>query len=172
MQRPPLVNIFGILNIVFGVIGILGVIFSIVVFAFTDGMDDSASKIMRENEFYGVWIKWNMPLGIRTSAALIVAGVGLLKLKEWARKLSVAYAVYGIVFGIVGLVVNYVCLMRPMMTDAAQRGGAETMIVTVTTASSNLGGLFSLVYPIFLLVMMTRTEVVAAFRFNKPPPLP
>ena len=172
MQRPTLVTVFGILNMVFGVLGVLGMVGTLVMFAFMESSDNPAIKAMKENANYAAWLKLNIPLGLLACAVLIVAGIGLLKLKNWARKLSIGYAVYAIVFGIVGIVVNYLFLIRPMLENAARQRGPEAFGSTVGAISGSVGGLFGLIYPVFLLVMMTRPNIVAAFRPVAPPPLP
>ena len=116
MQRPTSVTVFGILNIVFAAFGVLGLIASIALFFMPGNSNNPVIKIMNENPAYATWLKVCIPLGLLSCTALLAAGIGLLRLKPWARKLSIGYAIYAIVFGILGMVVNFIFLVEPMLT--------------------------------------------------------
>jgi hypothetical protein len=172
MQRPVIVTIFGILNIVFGVLGLMGMVATLVMFTFMDASANPALKVMNDNPNYLAWLKLNIPLGLLSCIAVIVAGIGLLKLKEWARKLSLAYAVYALVIGIIGVGLNYLWVTRPMLEDASHQHGPAAIGAIFGAIGGGVGGLLGLVYPVFLFVMLTRPNVVAIFRPAAPPPLP
>jgi hypothetical protein len=93
-------------------------------------------------------------------------------MKPWARKLSIAYAIYALVFGVVGIVVNFLFVVRPMLEQAQGRQGPEAAGAIGGAFGGTIGGCFGLVYPILLLIFMTRPNVVAAFRTAVPPPPP
>src|SRR5262245_33118689 len=94
-QRPGVVTTFGILNIVFGVLGIVCTICGGVALF---GVMALASNLPK-NEFnfppFPDKVKSltvvDMALGTVMAIALIVAGIGLLGMKPWARLLSLAY---------------------------------------------------------------------------------
>src|SRR5882672_9663344 len=113
MQRPASVTVFGILNIIFAVVGVFGIIGSIVMFSTMDASRNPVVKIMRESPAYATWMKLSLPLGLAATMALLTAGIGLLLMKPWARKLAIGYAIYAIAFGVLGTVVNFLFLVRP-----------------------------------------------------------
>jgi hypothetical protein len=169
MQRPTSVTVFGILNIVFAVFGVFGLIASIALFFVPAGSNNPVIKIMHENPAYASWLKICIPLGLLSCAALLAAGIGLLCLKSWARRLSIAYAIYAIVFGILGTVVNFMFLTRPMIEQAQQQHGPEAAGAIGGVIGGTIGGCFSLIYPVLLLIFMLRPKVVAAFQPPRPP---
>ena len=169
MQRPTSVTVFGILNIVFAAFGVFGLIVSIALFFASANSNNPVIKIMHENPGYAVWLKICIPLGLLSCAALLAAGIGLLRLKSWARKLSVAYAIYAILFGILGTVVNFIFLVRPIIEHAQQQSGPEAAGAIGGAIGGSVGGCFGLIYPVLLLIFMLRPKVAAAFQ---PPPLP
>ena len=173
MQRPPAVTTFGVLNIAFAIFGVLG-IFATVALLSADAMSNNpVVTIIRDNPSYAAWMKVTIPLGLLSCAALLAAGIGLLLLKEWARKLSIGYAIYAILFGLLGVVLNFVFLTRPMLEQASQRQGPEAAGAVGGAIGSSIGGCFGLIYPILLFIFMTRPKVVAAFRpATAPPSLP
>ena len=118
MERPTSVTVFGILNIIFAAFGILGTLASLTLFSANADMNNPVIKIIHESPSYALWMKICIPLGLIVTVALLAAGIGLLKLKPWARTLSIAYGIYAIVFGIIGLVVNFFLLTKPLMEQA------------------------------------------------------
>jgi hypothetical protein len=173
MQRPTSVTVFGILNIVFAAIGLFGLLATIALFAATANTNNPMVEIMRENPAFAGWMKINTILGGVACVVLLAAGIGLLMLKEWARKLSIGYAIYAIVFGLVGMVLMFIFVTRPMMEKASQAQGPEAAGAIGGVIGGSIGGCLGLIYPIFLLIFMLRPNVVAAFRPpGAPPPAP
>jgi tellurite resistance protein TehA-like permease len=169
MQRPTSVTVFGILNIVFAAIGVFGLIASIALFFLPANLNNPVIKIMHENPAYATWLKVCIPLGLLSCAALLAAGIGLLRLKSWARTLSIAYAIYAIVFGILGTVVNFFFIVRPILEQARQQHGPEAAGAIGGAIGGSIGGCLGLIYPVLLLIFMLRPTVVAAFRPSAPP---
>jgi hypothetical protein len=169
MQRPTSVTVFGILNIVFAAFGLLGLIFSIILFFLPADTNNPVIKLIHESPAYAAWLKICIPLGLLSCAALLAAGIGLLYLKPWARVLSMAYAIYAIVFGIVGMVINYIFMVQPMIEQACQQQGPEAAGAMGAAIGGSIGGCFGLIYPVLLFIFMLRPTVVAAFRPPTPP---
>ena len=169
MQRPTSVTVFGILNIVFACFGVFGVLASIAMFYMPANSNNPVIKIMQENPHYALFMKVSIPLGILTSIALLMAGIGLLSLKNWGRVLSIVYAVYAVVFGIIGMVMNWLFLLRPMLAQASQQQGPEAASAIGGAIGGSVGGCLGLIYPILLLIFMFRPNVVAAFQGGQTP---
>jgi hypothetical protein len=169
MQRPTSVTVFGILNIVFAAFGLFGLIASIALFFLPADSNNPVIKLIHESPGYAMWLKICIPLGVLSCSALLAAGIGLLYLKSWARILSIIYAIYAIVFGITGMVVNFIFMVQPMLEQARQEQGPEAAAATGGAIGGTIGGCFGLIYPILLLIFMTRPKVAAAFRPPAPP---
>ena len=127
MQRPTSVTVFGILNIVFAAFGVFGLIFSMALFHLPADSNNPVVKLIHENPAYAAWLKASILLGVPSCLVLLAAGMGLLCLKSWARILSITYAIYAIVFGMVGTVVNFILMVVPMAgtSPAATRAGSR-----------------------------------------------
>lgn len=164
MQRPTALTVFGVLNIVFAVFGVFGLIFSMALFHLPADSNNPVIKLIHENAAYATWLKAGILLGVPSCLVLLATGIGLLCLKSWARILSMVYAIYAIVFGIVGMVVNSIVMVLPMVEQARQQQGPEAAAAVGGAIGGTIGGCFSLVYPVLLLIFMTRPKVVAAFR--------
>jgi len=171
-QRPASINIFGILNIVFAVMGIIGLLGGAALLFAAPDLNNPMIKIMRENPGYATWLKISFLLGIPSCAVLAASGIGLLLLKPWARILSVIYAVYAIVLGLIGTVLNVIFLVLPMLHQAQGQNGPEAAGAIGGAIGGSVGGCIGLIYPVLLLIFMTRPKLVDAFRANNTPSVP
>jgi hypothetical protein len=171
MKRPASVTVFGILNIVFAGLGLFGLLATIALFSMPANSDNPVLKIMQDNPGYASWLKISVILGLLSCVALVASGIGLLFLKPWARVLAIAYGIYSIALGILGMVINFVYLVRPMLEQAKAQSGPESAGAMGGVIGGIIGGCIGLIYPILVLVFMTRPNVVAAFRPATPPPL-
>jgi hypothetical protein len=129
-----------------------------------DDPSNPVIKLIHESPTYTAWLKICIPLGLLSCAALLAAGIGLLCLKSWARILSITYAIYAIVFCLVGLLINLICMIQPMFEQAKPQQELEVAGAVGGPLSGTVGGLFLVIYPILLLIFMLRPKVVAAFR--------
>ena len=166
MQRPASVTVFGVLNIVFGALGFVAIIFSAIMLMVlpAGSTANNVLEIMRNSPGYAMWMKMAIPLGILAAGVSIAAGIGLLKLKGWGRTLSIGYGIYSIVAGIVGVMLNFVFIVHPLMQQASQKSGPEAAAMIGGMIGGTIGGCFGMIYPVLLLIFMFRPKVVAAFR--------
>lgn len=170
MQRPTPVTVFGILNIAFAALGVFSVISTAVLLAMAKaGSANPMVQLMETSPGYATWMKFSVVLGLVVATALLISGIGLLNLKPWARTLSLIYGVFAIVIVIVNSVVSYSVLVVPMLQKAREMQGPAAAGAVGGAYGSMVGGCFGLVYPILLLIFMTRPNVVAAFTQSRPP---
>ena len=169
MQRPTSVTVFGILNLVFAVLGLCGVglgVFGLAV-ASTLPAGEGPPNLQREalqEPGYQAFTYASIGLGALASIVLAIAGVGLLKLKSWGRSLSLGYAAYSIVMQIVGVVVSYIFVIQPAVALAEQGNDpqAQTQMFAAIFGGA-VGGCLGLIYPFLLAFFMFRPTVKSAF---------
>lgn len=110
-------------------------------------------------------------LAIAMAILLIVAGMGLLKMRPWARQACVAYSIYGILSGLFSFVYT-LTLANPAIVkwqeETMQRQGrAIPSLSSISGSFSDFfafaGLLWALAYPIALLIVLYRPSVSAAF---------
>ncbi|UCG58317.1 MAG: DUF4339 domain-containing protein [Phycisphaerales bacterium] len=143
---PVAVTVFGVLNIVFGGMSLFAMPFALMVtFTRTD---------VHRGGAYFAWTVFSFLVGLVYIILMITLGIGLLKLRSWARKGTLAYGYFAIVWSIVGMIVNVSLVM-----SGARGGRADPAVQMVGFV---LGGLISLIYPICLIVFMRRPNVVNA----------
>lgn len=164
MQRPTSVTVFGILNFVFAVFGVIGLMASFALLALSANSSHTFIKLVHAGPAYAVWLKICVLLGVLSCAALLAAGIGLLGLKPWARVLSIAYGIYAIVFVLVGMLLNLILMVQPPFEQVPQHQELVIAGAVGGPISGTIGAVFWLIYPIVLLVFMSRPKVIAAFR--------
>jgi hypothetical protein len=164
MQRPASVTTFGILNIIFAAVGVFALLTSIAFFFVPTTSQNPVVRIMHENRAYMTWMLLTIPLGLVSSGALLAAGIGLLLLKPWARILSIGYAIYAILSGLIGTILNAVFLLPPLLEEASRKQGPEAAGAIGGAVGGTVGGCVGLIYPILLLIFMTRPKLIEAFR--------
>ena len=170
MQRPTAVTVFGILNIAKSALGTLSIFFSIALFSSAATASNPVFNVMLENPVYIKLIKVTLPIGLIACGVLLAAGIGLLRLKSWARKVSIGYAIYAIVFVLLIIPANFLLVFRPMLEQARQMQGPEAAGMIGGAIGGTFSGVLGLIYPTLLWIFMTRPNVIAAFQ--TPPPLP
>lgn len=164
MYRPKSVTVLGILNIVFGSLGILGTIISAVILFAVRFPRGSFQRLMMNSEAYSAFMMISLPLGLLASVLLLVAGIGLLGLKPWARVCSIVYSIYAIVAGIVGVIVTIAVVTGPAMHSAYRYSRAAGAGAVGGAIGGIVGGIIGLAYPIILLIFMCRRNVIDAFQ--------
>ena len=164
MERPTSATVFGILNIAFAAMGAFGVVLAVAMFSTTADANNPVIKIMRESPGYMIYMKIMIPLGAVACVLLLVAGIGLLCFKAWGRILSIVYAVWAILNGILGAVMNFFVLFLPRLHQAQQINGPEQAGAYGGAIGGTFGSCFGLIYPVLLLIFMLRPKLAAAFR--------
>jgi len=110
------------------------------------------------------WATWQIAgvlLGVLLQGLLLIAGVLLLKRQAAARALHLAYAPLAIVLAVAGMAITY-----PVMRSAFEQTGLQQMpAIGPAIVASVIGGMiFSLAYPVFLLVWFLRGRIADEVR--------
>jgi hypothetical protein len=182
VNRPTSVTVFAVLNIVFGTLGVICTPFALVYTFFAPQMQGfyanaGIASEMSTNAFemmqtpaYQTFMIVSTLLGTLVSALLIAAGIGLLKLRPWARWISIGYAVYAVLSLILGQVVSYFLITKPLLENIGS--GPERMGMVGGLYGGMIGSVCWLIYPVVLLIFMLLPSVKAAFRQDQIAPLP
>lgn len=169
MERPTSVTVFGILNVVFAALGMFGILMSLTIFSpEAENSKNPVIRILHEHPGYMSWLKASSWLGLASCAVSIISGIGLLMLKPWARVLGIGYSIYAIVMSLVGLVLNYIFVVGPLLQEAGQKSGPEAAGAIGGAIGGMIGGCLGVVYPVLLIYFMTRPKVMATFRSSAP----
>jgi hypothetical protein len=144
-QRPAAVTVFGVLNIVFGSLGLICMPFGLfAAFGMSQIWDPSGIAV--------AWVILTHTIGFICTILLLTLGIELLRLKAWARRWTLGYGWFSVVWGILGSVVNL------LLITSGEFGYAEEAIPGALggTCGGLIGGL---IYPILLIIFMQRPGV-------------
>jgi hypothetical protein len=169
MPRPASVTILGILNLVFAVFGVVGLMASFALLSVPADPNNPVVKLLQQNASYAGWLKFCIFLGLLSCVVLLAAGAGLLGLKPWGRTLSMAYAIFAIVFALMAMGINLFLMIQPLFEQATPHQELAVALAIGGPLSGTVGGCFGLIYPMLLLAFLLQPKVAAAFR---PPPPP
>ncbi|MFW6189941.1 MAG: hypothetical protein ACOC7T_05860 [Planctomycetota bacterium] len=151
-NRPGTVTKLGYLNVIYGLAMLAAVwlLFGPVVREGWAGLPDIWRKAP---PIFHTWLGVKYPLEGLTALALVIAGIGLLRLKKWARLYSLVYGVYGLVMAAatVGMKLGFLL--------PASRGPDRFVIATTTVITA----IVTVIYPGALLVLLVNPKVKAAF---------
>jgi hypothetical protein len=155
IEKPTSVTVFGILNCVFGGLALLCTPFSILGLFVGDILPTGQPQMEMAPAYKGVLLVSSI-LGIGFAAWLLALGIGLLKMKRWARRGSVIYSCIAIAWAIAGVALNIIAMTMQWITIPEQ--GLPGFIGGIC------GGLCGgLIYPILLLIFMQSAKVKRAF---------
>ena len=167
--KPAALTVFGVMNLIFGILGICGTAFGVFGLLVPMFLPPEALKVMEENpepvfvlmkesSVYAGFLYCQLALGFIFSIVMIVSGVGLMKAKESGRKLAVVYAIYAILMLIAGLVMNAIFLF-PMLMEQMNEPPPVGMTATINLFAQGFGAIIQLIYPALLLFFMTRQYI-------------
>ncbi len=163
-QRPVIATVFGILNLVFGILGVCGNIAGIGLFAFiaSGAIDANMRNEMNLQQFedpvYFAMLSAQMVLNGILSIVIIISGIGLLKFKAWGRKLANFYAVAYLILLVAGVAFNVVFTLLPAINEANNPGAdPEKVGAAVGGVVGGVFGIcFGVIYPICILIFLNR----------------
>ena len=168
MQKPTSITVFAILNLALGVLGILGSGFSVIMLVVSRPGTNPVYDVLQQTTLMRLWTYASVSFGAVFALVLVVSGVGLLMSREWGRLLAILYGIGSVVLGVAGTVINVTVLM-PALARLTDSSSPDMMAAAVGgMVGGAIGGCLGLVYPVLLLIFMTRPRVVAYLRQESP----
>ncbi len=169
-----------ILNFLFGGIGIVGTLCGGAMYFIFINLPDTqpgqpefpnAMKFLsKEIPGYTAYMTASMVVGFALATALVLAGIGLLGMRPWARATCIVYAVMTIIVQLVGFyyTMTYISPAMERWSQQIVRNlppgmpniGANPFFQNITAA---MGLVFSVGYAVALLIIMFLPRVSAAF---------
>jgi len=170
MQRPAVLTVLGILNLLVALAGIVGDLRTLLAEVPQHGpapAPPAAAQAVPTAGQQTVFLVL-MLLGLAATIALAAAGIGLLRKRPWGRKLSLGYASYALLAAPLTLALQYCWVFAPVTQRAAELSPRFGQVVraemTTQMAVAVAAALFGLIYPVVLLWCLSRPRVVAALR--------
>src|SRR5262245_19254003 len=183
-QRPTSVLVIAILQFIFGGLGICGGLYQLSGAA--DMLQNAVAPQAGQQQGpvsgdiqafmekkvpnYAIYAKAEAALGLLLSIIMIAGGVGLVRVEAWGRLLTIVYAFVSIVLKIAGLAYG-IAFIFPIMSEFTEELKRQPNLPPGTAEGAQIGLMIgivfafgTIVYPIIVLIIMFRPNVVAAFR--------
>jgi hypothetical protein len=157
--KPVAITVFGILNLVFGILGVCGIgfgIFALVVMANNPGFQQPPNPVL-DHPVGFVWNIISMGLGTITTFMLIAGGILLLNNKDMGRVLTIVYGWISVVFGFLGIIVMVIIIVG--IFGQVDMQDPEEVGAVVGVALGTCFGFIGMVYPVLAIYFMTRPNV-------------
>jgi hypothetical protein len=173
VRRPTSFTVFAILCFVFGGFAVLGFLMALPIYALEAGRpaENPAYEALVQPPGLMTYTKVANVLALLTAPLLVAAGVGLMRMRAWARTLCIVYGAYGVAAAVVGLVFN-LAVYLPAIQDAAaaQPTAMRTGMIGGVVFAIIAGVICGLGWPIALLIFSFRRATVDALRATPPAP--
>jgi len=156
--------------VIFGSLGLLGAPMTLAGrFIARDPVSRRTQEIMWEGAL-GVWTSVSLFIGLILSIVLLSAGIGIFKMRPWARRLSLIYGVIGVVTGILHSIVHFALYVPAMarLADEFPRNPMARAGAIGGAIGGVIGALFGLALPVTMLIVMTRPLIQAKFQAQRP----
>ena len=180
--RPKVLTAAAILCLIFGAMGLFGLLGAMMALSGAQvapmpGGGDAAKELMNEPHVKALSVYGGL-IGAAVGAAAVAAGIGLMKCRDWARKVAIFWSFYHILAAIGGAYITskyMMPLMQKMMeaqiklqsngkeSDAAAAFGSKVGTL-VGTLSAIFGVLFAVAVAVTVIILVTRPQGRAACR--------
>ena len=150
IKKPVSITVFGVLNIIYGGLFILLTPISIFGYIAEGWKGDISYREM-------TWSLFNIIIGFGVTIWLVILGIGLLKLKKWARRGCVVYGWVDIVYILLAAIADIIFISLGWIKMFSNEG----MLANISTEFLNI--VISLIYPVLLLIFMKTRKVRQAF---------
>ena len=166
MNRPTSVLVFAILNLLLAGLGVFGLAFELarrlgVLALLTEGNPVYAA--MEANAAFKLYNDVTQVMSIPLTIVLVASAIGLLRMKLWARTVTIAYGVLSIAMSLLAAVVHYALIFGPMVEQTAGTSGPERIQAVASVVGLIVGVVVMMGYWLMVIVFLTRRRVVAAF---------
>ena len=160
-------KVFGIIHIVYACLGMIVSLFGVVGMFFMKAMMEKMSGEMKEAQLFldaydklMVYTFIDAGLKVVLGLVLLTAGIGLLKKKLWAQKMSMFWAVARIAVA-VGMIVLTLGATREFQESARQIGGdqQEDFQQAIQGVGNVMGVIFIGIYPLICLIFLSKKNV-------------
>lgn len=162
-QRPESLTVFGILNLMFAVMGLVGLLVSFkLYYSPLEGQTGLMADLLRADPFYASCMRIISVPSVLYVIAMLISGIGLLHARDGARRLAILCGVYGILAGIVNGYLGFYHVMPFTIEQTVatiREPGIADMTRSFAQAASITGMLAAFAYPVVTLIFMTRKSV-------------
>jgi hypothetical protein len=184
-NRPTAVLVIAILHFIVGGLGLLQSVCGGVLLL-SGGMEMMAKiggpqaahqiEVMEGLPYYKFYMVGNLVVDLVFDMMLLAAGFGLLRMRAWAHKLSIAYAVTSILHKVIIAIYTFSYLLAiydhlpPFAANQPGTQEVQRMVAVMQKAVAGATPFITMIYPLAVLVIMLWPAVRSAFGGGVSPP--
>lgn len=166
IQKPKTLLVIGILNLAFAAFGIFGLLSSIMMLVKPEMYPGNpVPAILQNDATYATYYKGLLILSFILVPAQLLSAIGLIRGREWARKLTLILALVAVVMAAVNGWISHTHLTGPVMAEAMKGSGgdatAQKIMEVTMTVSFVVGVIVSAVWAIIQFALLCRAKVRA-----------
>lgn len=166
IQKPKTLLVTGILNLAFAAFGIFGLLSSILMLVKPEMYPGNPMPAVLQNDAtYATYYKGLLIFSFILVPAQLLSAIGLIRGREWARKLTLILAILAVLVAAVNGWISHTHLTGPVMAEAMKGSGGDATtqkIMEVTmTVSFIVGVIVSAVWAIIQFALLCRAKVRA-----------
>src|SRR5689334_19228326 len=167
LVRPTSVTTIAIIGIILGAGGLLCKPSALLMFVVPMPVPNPVVDAMKNDSFIRFWLVAKVGVGWIISLLLLMASIGSLRLKDWARGAMFAYAVLAVAATVVTLAIESQAvtpvIQQAVRQASGQAPGAATPMQMSPAVGLALGIVVGLWFPVVIFWFYTRPHVKAAF---------
>jgi uncharacterized membrane protein SirB2 len=159
-------KVLGVISVILGILGVLGGVWNLVfqefIGGFTMGQTQAEQQALQGMRDFA---RWNLAYGLVgavVAAALLVAGIGLIKRRRMGAQWAKGWAIAKMVL-VIGGAVLAVLMQQGVMAAAQQSPGSPAMMGSIMAAMTVVTVVFALAWgwalPLFVLIWLGRAKI-------------
>jgi len=159
-------KVFGIIHIVYACIGMIGAIFAVGAFFVMKAVmqnlpegSEGMEGFLNAYDKMAIYTYLDAGIKLLFGIMLLVAGIGLLKRKLWAQKLSISWAVLRMILAVVMVVLTYsanLALQEELAEISNNQASQNELQSILQGAGTILNILFISVYPVLTIIFLSK----------------
>jgi hypothetical protein len=153
--RPTFITVLSLLNIVLGSMGLLCMPLLLAVAM----LPTDIFSIQAIPQSWRIFSTATLPV---MSLWLLITGIGLLKLRKWARISAVSYGWFTVVLGTAQLCIIIAEYLTNLQQPPFGSGPNYVAEATSSMVGSILSGFVALAYPVILIIFLSRRQATTA----------
>jgi hypothetical protein len=175
--KPKTLSVFGVINLLFGAYCLVAAVPGVfMMLRPAQNADNPVIQVMQNDAVYAAFQKAMIVPGLLAVVALLAGAIGLLKGREWGRKLTIIWACFMIITTPLTTWMHIVhvqpTLMKQMAEKMSSEPNAEAVIngmqIGMTIGMAGVAVLM-VIYGIVLIAMLTRPKIRAYCRARQAP---
>jgi hypothetical protein len=163
VRRPASGLVVGICGIVWASIHLMSILFGLLMFLVPTGVPNPTLDAMRSNRAMMVYSFSVSGAGLILAAVLLVGSIGLIRLRPWARRTVLVWAVLHLLMSIAAMLANWFWIQPLIETIERQQNVPEQFLLVGRIIGACSAVIFGVIAPLVVIYLLNRPGMKAAY---------